>query len=412
MADGFAAGLASGLRGLPAALQYGMAERRKRRYEDELKPALEGGSEIDYRQAAKIAGRNRDTRSMAAFSQLADQRAETARINTEREQALMARRVLPYLSGKGDAAAVDRLVKQNPGVFGSMIGLPAHRKIAGVETKVNPETGQEMWALRIANSETKSTGPMTKNGSPAADDEVMWFTPNQGAQAVQAFIPRGKGAGDWAAVSGRSDILFNKRTGRTMKLPGLNETMSAKEYEAARSQSLRTLFLESQFGDTEVTERLRQEVDQVTRLAERKTEGALSALEMHSEAGSIISGHTEIREGLMSGDLEQMQIARSALLRGILISMGYHDPERPPNKTTGEPDPGESPEGILDRLFGESKREEEGAPPAPPEVRAPATVDEAARLRETQRARGRDVWDALTRTTPYGPGERDLPAGP
>ena len=411
MADGFAAGLASGLRGLPAALQYGMAERRKRRYEDELRPALEGGDEIDYRQAAKIAGRHRDTGSMLAFSQLADRRAETARLGTERDQQLMARRVLPYLSGKGDPAAVDRLVKQNPGVVGSMVGLPAHRRVAGVEAKVNPDTGQEMWALRIANSETKSTGPMTKNASADASDEIMWMTPNQVAQGLQAFIPSSKRAGDWATVPKRPDILYNKRTGKTISLPKPNTTMSAKDYAAAWDRRLSGLFLESQFGDTEVTEMLRQEVDQVARRAETASGGKISGLDVLSEAGSIIRGNEEIRNGLSSGDLEQQQIARSALLRGILISMGYMDPEKPPSAASGEPDPGESSEGILDRLFGESK-EEEAAAPAPPEVRAPRTVDEAARLRDKQRARGRDVWDALTQTAPYGPRERDLLAGP
>ena len=433
MAEGFAAGLASGLRGLPSALQYGLERRKRRRYDADMAGVLEGEGEIDYREAARVAGRNRDSDAMLAFSQLADARAARGRSRMQDDRQLMARRVLPYLAGGGDVAAVDRLVKQNPGIVGAMVGLPEHRKIAGVEAKTHPETGQQMWALRIANSETGTTGPMTARATAEPNDEVLWMTPNQVAQGLQPWLPaREKGGANWRAVSGRGDLLYNQETGETRDLPAMpegagekpergkwrgvtgrpdlmlndltgetrrlpqaNEMMSAKDYEREYNRRLETLFPVGQFGDVEEVGALRQEADFIAGMVETESGGLISGFDVLPEAGRIISGDNDIREGLFSSDIEEQQAARSALLRGILVRMGYMAPERPPNRSTGEPAPEEeSSESILQRLFGESEQEEAAAT-ASAAAAPPPRNDATARRKERRGQPKPDATGAL-----------------
>ena len=155
--------------------------------------------------------------------------------------------------------------------------------------------------------------------------------------------------------------------------------MSAKDYAKAWDNRIKTLLRIGQFGDTDQANAVAQEIDQVARRVENESGGKISGLDVLSEAAAVIRSDNEISEGLFSGDLEQQQLARSALLRGILVSMGYMQPEAPAKADGTAAPEEESSESILDRLFGESEDEDAAAPAGPPGRRqrgpSPGPVD-------------------------------------
>ena len=192
----FAAGLAQGLAGLPAAIQYGQNRRRQDAYKDAIRKGLaSAGGKMDYGSLAGIALEHGDTDAALKFQNMgaaAEERTRGREIDDWKFNEAKAARLAPRLAAlvqKGDVEGAGRLVQANPGVFRHMMGLGAGRDPVGIQEVMDPK-GQKRWALTLRNQQTGTTGPMTEPPDAAKTSKVVSWTPDEIMGSLAGYLPQ------------------------------------------------------------------------------------------------------------------------------------------------------------------------------------------------------------------------------
>ena len=372
MPPNFVSGLATGLRDLPFAIEAGrerrdrLKERRKREaYTSELSSVFEDGEgPVDYGNAARIAARHGDLQRAGEYEELGDLRRQRGRENEladiglgfefeDRELAgqqrqsaaqleqerMFVRRVSPHARA-GDVDAINRLIAQNPGIVGTMAGLPSHRLVEGMEEAVDPQ-GQRHWALRIKNDRTQTTGPMTRNASPAGDDTVLSMTPEEFQRALSPWQDESEPA--WTRLS--DSTIFNKGSGesRQFDVPGKTQkpiSVDGRIYDP-NTQEFRTPDPRNSARLDQASEIINKSIPvpqgfdrQGMKDAAQRRSTALSfaqqferyyGVPVESSAAaiaSILQGKNEFSNALLGDDLEASNAAAAKLMKGLASRFG------------------------------------------------------------------------------------------
>ena len=92
----------------------------------------------------------------------------------------------------GDQEGVNRFTAKYTDQLGEALSLGPHRRITGFERKTDQNTGQVHWAAKIANANTGTTGPMTRNASADSGDEVLSFTADKLKANWAHLMPQGQ----------------------------------------------------------------------------------------------------------------------------------------------------------------------------------------------------------------------------
>ena len=254
-----------------------------------------------------------------------------------RDETMMASRLHPAVAA-GDIDMFNRLVKQDSDEIERLLGFGEDRKIAGAEQITTPD-GETMWSLTIENATTKSTGPMTENASNKEDDMVVTFTPQQLQAALHPYLERDQDA--WASL-GKGSGVYHKGTGEVRSLPGaggakpirmgenqiynpntgefIEGAMTSEQRWEQTRNIINDLIPIPEFGDTEVASLQRSAAFDLAQSFER--EFGIAANAVASDFATILQGTNEFSEALMGDDLEQQNLARTALLRALAGKYG------------------------------------------------------------------------------------------
>ena len=215
----FAEGLASSLSGLPQVLMYGQDKRRKQGEEDRkdaYRKEISGLSDVSTvfnpEEAARVALKHGDLDSALSYRRMAAE-ATTRSAAGERQQGLddiaaedrtrrhatedsaeatkrrerFALRFNPYFKA-GDTKGMGGMIASHPGLIGELMNFGPGRRADGIEEIQTPD-GETRYAFKIRNARTGTTGPQTADASADPGDNVVSYSQEEIARAMQPFLP-------------------------------------------------------------------------------------------------------------------------------------------------------------------------------------------------------------------------------
>ena len=179
---GLAQGLSSG-----AGLADRLRERRaSRAYRDDLGSAFgdfEEGAAPDFATARDVAARHGRWDDVQRFHGLSG--IEGAR-EDERKRQLAAR--VEGFRRTGNYQGLNNLFAEHGQDLQRWGALEPHREVMGLDVREDPE-GNMLYAPRIRNGQTGTTGPMTMRGSADPDDSVVAWTDPQFQALYSHLLP-------------------------------------------------------------------------------------------------------------------------------------------------------------------------------------------------------------------------------
>ena len=151
---------------------------------------------------------------------------ETARMANEGQKEQVAARNMLALWQDGDWGQLEQglsnFVNQNGVTLQKGLNLPAHRIPVGAEI-IEDGTDDPLVAIKIHNTQSGTTGPETRRGSPHRDDQVVTYRASQVKSWLESAAGVKRKPEEWASLGGGRGT-YSKSTGGMNLASGTGKT--------------------------------------------------------------------------------------------------------------------------------------------------------------------------------------------